>query len=187
MTGRIVKASLAAALLLSMAPTAAHADAQPKVYVCKYVGTPGTDERLQTGQNPIEVAAPALPDFPGTFPWAFADRHGRSVAIGFVGGPVLTVADCPAADPQPDPDPDPTKDPTPEPEPSETPDPDPTDDPEPKPDHDITVTTVADYPTPTPHTTRTLPNTGAGLNGLLALLGVALVGIGGSLIRRGRA
>ena len=31
-----------------------------KVYVCKYVGQPGVDEELQTGQNPIEVSVNAL-------------------------------------------------------------------------------------------------------------------------------
>ena len=30
--------------------------AEGKVFVCKYVGTPGVDERLQTGDNPISVS-----------------------------------------------------------------------------------------------------------------------------------
>ena len=32
-----------------------------KVFVCKYVGKPGDDERLQTGQNPISVSVNAIP------------------------------------------------------------------------------------------------------------------------------
>jgi hypothetical protein len=34
-----------------------------KVFVCKYVGKPGVDERLQTGNNPISVAASSIPDY----------------------------------------------------------------------------------------------------------------------------
>ncbi len=52
-----------------------------QVVVCKYVGTPGVDERLQTGNNPITPDASSLPGFTGTFPWAFADAQGRSIAI----------------------------------------------------------------------------------------------------------
>lgn len=55
-----------------------------KVYVCKYVGTPGKDEVLKDGKNPIEVSVNTLKDFPGTFPWEFADAQGRSIAVGFV-------------------------------------------------------------------------------------------------------
>ena len=58
-----------------------------KDYVCKYVGTPGVDERLQTGNNPIWVAT----DFPqGSF---FNDAHGRSFVL---------IADTPRLDPEPD-------------------------------------------------------------------------------------
>ncbi|MFY9227700.1 MAG: hypothetical protein WAO28_00005, partial [Candidatus Microsaccharimonas sp.] len=36
-------------------------DSEPKkVFVCKYVGTPGVDERLQTGNNPISVSVNAI-------------------------------------------------------------------------------------------------------------------------------
>lgn len=67
-----------------------------KVYVCKYVGTPGENETLQTGNNPIEVSVNALGnDFPGTFPWEFADQQGRSVAIGWAPGS-YTIDDCPS-------------------------------------------------------------------------------------------
>ena len=32
------------------------ASGEGKVFVCKYVGKPGVDERLQTGDNPIDVS-----------------------------------------------------------------------------------------------------------------------------------
>ncbi|MET0766436.1 MAG: hypothetical protein ABWY50_02210, partial [Aeromicrobium sp.] len=106
-----------------------------KVYVCKYVGTPGAGEVLQTGQNPIEVDSHALEGdgFSGAFPFEFSDAHGRSVAIGWSGkgypelgiesclGPDTGTPDCNddydpenngpngdcTVDPDPDPDPDP--------------------------------------------------------------------------------
>jgi hypothetical protein len=52
-----------------------------KVFVCKYVGTPGVDERLQTGDNPIDVSINAIPDYHGVGSW-FADAHGRSFVLG---------------------------------------------------------------------------------------------------------
>jgi uncharacterized repeat protein (TIGR01451 family) len=52
-----------------------------KVFVCKYVGTPGVDERLQTGDNPIDVSVNAIPDYRGVGSW-FADAHGRSYVLG---------------------------------------------------------------------------------------------------------
>ena len=69
-----------------------------KVYVCKYVGTPGAGEVLQTGQNPIEVDSHALEGggFSGAFPFEFSDAHGRSVAIGWSGKgyPELGLESC---------------------------------------------------------------------------------------------
>ncbi len=68
-----------------------------KVYICKYVGTPGVDERLQTGGNPIEVSVNALPGAP-TNPAVgdmFNDAQGRSVVIALSpANPVPTIADC---------------------------------------------------------------------------------------------
>ena len=53
-----------------------------KVVVCKYVGTPGVDERLQTGNNPIVVDVSSLDDgFTGSFPYTFSDAHVKSVAV----------------------------------------------------------------------------------------------------------
>ncbi len=69
----------------------------PKVYVCKFVGTPGEDERLQTGQNPITPSVNSLKNegWDGeTFPWTFVDAHEFSVAIGFVDDGEKTILDC---------------------------------------------------------------------------------------------
>jgi uncharacterized repeat protein (TIGR01451 family) len=52
-----------------------------KVFVCKYVGTPGVNERLQTGDNPIDVSVNAIPDYQGVGSW-FADGQGRSYVLG---------------------------------------------------------------------------------------------------------
>lgn len=69
-----------------------------KVFVCKYVGTPGDDERLQTGQNPISVSVNAIPGGAqvGAF---FADAQGRSFVLAFdTGQPEPPVSDCPPPD-----------------------------------------------------------------------------------------
>jgi len=69
-----------------------------KVFVCKYVGTPGADERLQTGDNPISVSVNAIPDEAsvGAF---FADEHGRSYVLAYdVGQPEPDVSGCPQPD-----------------------------------------------------------------------------------------
>jgi hypothetical protein len=66
-----------------------------KVFVCKYVGTPGVDERLQTGDNPISVSISAIPDYNGIGSW-FADEQGRSYVLAEdVGQPEPPVTDCP--------------------------------------------------------------------------------------------
>jgi LPXTG-motif cell wall-anchored protein len=69
-----------------------------KVFVCKYVGTPGEDERLQTGQNPISVSVNAIPAGAqvGAF---FADQQGRSFVLAFdTGQPEPPVSECPPPD-----------------------------------------------------------------------------------------
>ena len=76
-------------------------DPPAKVFVCKYVGTPGDDERLQTGQNPISVSISALKNFVsiGSF---FNDEQGRSIAIAFdEGQPEPSPDDCPGGPPPP--------------------------------------------------------------------------------------
>jgi LPXTG-motif cell wall-anchored protein len=88
--------------------TAANAtddDTPKKVYVCKYVGTPGDDEQLQTGNNPIEVSVNAIPD--GAKPGdSFGDDQGRSYVLAYVPqSPEPTRSDCPTNGPNPSPTP----------------------------------------------------------------------------------
>jgi len=67
-----------------------------KVWVCKYVGQPGVDERLQTGQNPINVDYHSLDGSPaiGVF---FTDRQGRSIVIAIDTGQMEPgISDCPS-------------------------------------------------------------------------------------------
>ena len=52
----------------------------PKYFVCKYVGTPGVNESLQTGQNPISVSGNAL-DQPVVIGAYFNDAQGRSYVV----------------------------------------------------------------------------------------------------------
>jgi len=108
--GAIVALAVGASLIF-----AATANAAPKVFVCKYVGTPGVDETLQTGQNPIEVSANAIPG-PGPVEpgYEFADQQGRSV--------VVATESCGEEEPSPSPSPSVS----PSPEPSTSPSPDPT-------------------------------------------------------------
>lgn len=87
MRGKNLGAVLAAVLAVVMLALASGASAtQPedtgvKVFVCKYVGQPGVDERLQTGQNPIDVSVNAIPDYQGVGSY-FADGQGRSYVLG---------------------------------------------------------------------------------------------------------
>src|SRR5258706_682398 len=49
----------------SQESNARHTTTTPqKVFVCKYVSKPGGTEVLQTGQNPIDVNASAIPEDP---------------------------------------------------------------------------------------------------------------------------
>jgi hypothetical protein len=65
-----------------------------KVFVCKYVGTPGVDERLQTGNNPISVSWKQGDRVPGTW---FNDKHDRSYVLAWdTGQPEPDVSLCPA-------------------------------------------------------------------------------------------
>ncbi len=84
---RTVIASLIIALCCALGVVAGRAQANPpsdtgvKVFVCKYVGQPGVDETLQTGQNPIDVSVNAIPDYQGVGSY-FADAQGRSFVLG---------------------------------------------------------------------------------------------------------
>jgi hypothetical protein len=138
----------------------ASATASSKVWVCKYVGTPGVDERLQTGQNPISVSVNALEGkgFAGTFPFEFSDAQGRSVAIGYdLGGPepscggeepppTTTEPPVTTTSPPPPPPPTGTTPTTTEPPPTTT---------SPQGDTTPTATTPATTPTPTAPTATT--------------------------------
>ncbi|MBU1251757.1 MAG: hypothetical protein KKD93_11755, partial [Actinobacteria bacterium] len=81
----------------------ASSNGSAKVFVCKYVGTPGVNESLQTGNNPISVSVNAIPDYQGVGSY-FADAHGRSYVLaednrtggGQEGEP--SVSECPAPD-----------------------------------------------------------------------------------------
>ena len=88
-----------------------------KAFICKYVGKPYVDERLQTGQNPI------LRDRKGWMVLGsyFNDAQGRSyvLAWGYPGQADLPLRDCPTP-PKPTPTPTPTKTPTPTPTPTPT-------------------------------------------------------------------
>lgn len=58
----------------------AQADPLGKVFVCKYVGQPGVDETLQTGDNPISVSINAIKDYQGVGSY-FNDAHDRSFVL----------------------------------------------------------------------------------------------------------
>jgi hypothetical protein len=99
----------AAPAVLPAAPAAKVAQqsqypAPKKVFVCKYVGTPGVDERLQTGNNPISVSVNAIQHnhWDGTVPGWFSDAHDRSFVLAYdTGQPKPDVSSCPAAEQPP--------------------------------------------------------------------------------------
>lgn len=113
--------SLIVLVVLGGAAFAIGKDKIHKSYVCKYVGTPGVNERLQTGRNPIWVDNHSLPGRPEEtyVGQEFTDAHGRSVVIVANTGkldPEPSIEDCP-------PPRGPTETPTPTPTPTETPTP----------------------------------------------------------------
>ena len=72
-----------------------------KVFVCKYVGEPGAAERLQTGNNPIDVSVAAIRENPVVIGSFFADRQGRSFVLAFdTGQPDPSVSACPIPSPK---------------------------------------------------------------------------------------
>ncbi len=72
-----------------------------KVFVCKYVGTPGFNERLQTGNNPISVSVNSIKDFQGVGSY-FNDAQGRSFVLAFDEGQAEPdVSNCPNSAMQP--------------------------------------------------------------------------------------
>ncbi len=107
----ISAAGIVAVGLVALSSPAHAADANSQVWVCKYVGTPGEDEVLKEGKNPIEVNGNSVDKdkdgqvFVGD---QFADAQGRSVVVQIEG-------EDPGADscsPTPPPDISPTPSPT---------------------------------------------------------------------------
>jgi hypothetical protein len=83
---RLLSVSAAAIAAIGMVALSAPAHAAPSstVWVCKYVGTPGVDETLKTGKNPIEVSSNSVePGENGQIDVGdqFADAQGRSVVV----------------------------------------------------------------------------------------------------------
>jgi hypothetical protein len=101
---KLISTILAAGVIFAAAPAlAAHADPEGKVFVCKYVGTPGSNERLQTGQNPIDVSINAIKDYNGVGSY-FNDAQGRSYVLAEdVGQDEPDVSLCPPPDNGPPP------------------------------------------------------------------------------------
>lgn len=82
---------------------AAFAVPEPKYFVCKYVGTPGVDETLQTGQNPISVSGNALTP-PIVIGGSFNDAQGRSYVVAEDTGqdePTCPISENPTPPPVP--------------------------------------------------------------------------------------
>src|SRR5215211_7945739 len=87
-TRRLLSTSAAATIavigLVALSAPAHAADANSKVWVCKYVRTPGGDEALKEGKNPIKVSGHSVDQdkdsqiFVGD---QFADAQGRSVVV----------------------------------------------------------------------------------------------------------
>ena len=82
--------------------TSQSAEGTDKVFVCKYVGTPGVDERLQTGDNPISVSVSSTGGTAvGSY---FNDAQGRSFVLALdTGQKEPPVTDCPPGDTPPPP------------------------------------------------------------------------------------
>jgi hypothetical protein len=77
-----VAALLAAIGVMFGAFTAsANAAGTTKWFVCKFVITPGGDETLQTGQNPISVSENAIPISPVGPGSSFSDAQGLSIVL----------------------------------------------------------------------------------------------------------
>ncbi len=68
-----------------------------KVWVCKYVGTPGVNETLKEGKNPIEVSWNSIPNDNGEVNVGdrFADAQGNSIVVQIKGNDPGVEA-CPA-------------------------------------------------------------------------------------------
>lgn len=199
--------SLGAAMMLA-APAVQAKENDKKVhksYVCKYVGTPGVDERLQTGQNPIWVDNHSLTGEKDSLVKVgdtFSDKHGKSVVIIANTAkitPEPSVSLCPpvvVVTESPTPTPTPTETsatPTPTPtETSSTPTPTPTESftPTPTPEVTVSATPSASEPPQMPSTGPKPPSTpelaGTGAEDVLLPLGAALLAAGLGMALYGR-
>jgi hypothetical protein len=89
-------AGLATVVPVVFSAPAQAADANTQVWVCKYVRTPGGDEVLKDGKNPIEVNGKSVDKdkdgqiFVGD---QFADAQGRSVVVQ-IGGEDPGAGSC---------------------------------------------------------------------------------------------
>ena len=112
----ISAATIAAVGLVAFSAPAHAAPASSQVWVCKYVGTPGVDERLQMGNNPIRVSGNSADKdndgqvFVGD---QFADAQGRSVIVQIEGEDPGIEACAPTDGPTDGPTAKPTDGPTP--------------------------------------------------------------------------
>lgn len=89
------RALIAGGVLAVLTVGVAVAAPAPKVFVCKYVNTPGVNEKLQTGQNPISVSSNAIKDYQGVGSY-FNDQQGRSYVLAEDNGqPEPNVNECP--------------------------------------------------------------------------------------------
>lgn len=186
--------AIAALVSFGLAGQAAATHTAPhQVLVCKYVGQPGTDERLQTGQNPIVVDEAALvgKGFLGIFPWEFQDKQGQSIAVRYLAsgekaGDKFSLDECPVIESSPTPTPSESPSATPTPSASSTPTPKASGTPSPKasgtpaPSSNISLKTTSRvalantaFAKPEPVTPANSPLTFIGL-GLLFLSGSAL-------------
>jgi cell division septation protein DedD len=155
-----------------------------KAWVCKYVGTPGEDERLKEGKNPITVDTAATA---GTW---FNDAQGRSYVLelqteantgqgnSYSGTLVCPVPEGPTESPTPTPtitvgSPSPTPTETTE---SPSPTPTPTDTGSTPTDAETTTSAPAPIPSSTPDELA-----GTGGNGWLGTLGALLLAAGAAL------
>jgi len=142
------------------------ADAPHKAFVCKYVGTPGTNERLQTGNNPISVGFGKDPIVVGSY---INDSQGRSYVLALDSGqPKPDVSQCPRPV-EPTPSVEPSVEPTPSVEPSVEPTPsvepsvEPTQNADPTPSVDPSSDPAGDDPSVEPTETNGPPGDVAGL------------------------
>ena len=132
------------------------ADAPHKAFVCKYVGTPGTNERLQTGNNPISVGFGKDPIVVGSY---INDSQGRSYVLALDSGqPKPDVSQCPRPV-----EPTPSVEPSVEPTPSVEPSVEPTQNADPTPSVDPSSDPAGDDPSVEPTETNGPPGDVAGL------------------------